>query len=141
MFASFHRAVRGEVLTDPDYCPAPPSEPAPRPQSHPARRLAHSVGHIEPDPAGQAPVEGPGAVLQASGTNVVDRFAESRVGRGAGQGSGRAEVVKCPQDVVAPAVGMKKSQKLFVGRLTGAEPTEEGALQKIFLDRKSTRLN
>ena len=65
----------------------PPSEHPHRPKSHPPRRLALPLVDLEPHPPCQAPVEGPGAVLQASGTNVVDRLAKSRIGIGAGQAS------------------------------------------------------
>src|SRR5215469_9858968 len=111
----------------------PPAEHAHRPQSYPARRLSRSVVHLEPDPARHAPVEGPVAVHQASGTNVVNRLAEPGVGLGAGQGGGRPEVVQRSEDVVAPAVGMQKGQELFVGWFAAAETTEKAALEQVFL--------
>src|ERR1700761_406334 len=61
--------------------PLPPLEYAHRLQRHPLRRLARSVVHLEPDPAGQAPVEGPAAVRRAAGPNMIDRVAQPWVGR------------------------------------------------------------
>src|SRR5215472_13720098 len=100
-YATFSQLPALRPITTKSFSPAsdallafPPSQDSHRPQSHPARGLSCSAAHLEPDSTGQAPVEAPSAVLQAPGTNVVDCLAESRVGRDAGQGGGRAEVVQ-----------------------------------------------
>src|SRR5581483_1890871 len=109
-----------------------------RPQGDPARGLALPLVHLEPDPAGRAPVERPRTVRQAPGTNVIDRRAELLVGRGPGprgswQRGGGTEVVQGPQDVVVPAVRVRETQELLVGRLAGAEAAEEPAFQEVLL--------
>src|SRR5919202_4150339 len=118
------RSARGAV---------PPAQDAQRPQRHPARRLARPVVDVEPDPARERPVERPRPVARAPGADVLDRVAEPRVGCGAGQLAGGAEVVEGAQHVVAPAVRMQERQEPLVGLLARAETTEEPALQEVLL--------
>ena len=109
----------------------PPSEHTHRPEGHPPRRLALSIVDVEPHPPRPAPVQRPGAVLQAPGANMVDRFAEPRIGGRAGKGCGRAEVVEPPEHVVAPSIRVREEQESLVGRLTGTETAEESPFQEI----------
>src|SRR5207249_8879040 len=107
----------------------PPSEHPQRPEGHPPRGLPRAIVDVEPHPPRRAPVQRPGAVLQAPGANVVDRVPEPRVGGSAGQGPSSSEVVECPEHVVAPSIRVEEQQESLVGQLTRAETANERPLQ------------
>src|SRR3954452_12786740 len=104
-------------------------------QGHPARRLAGRAVHLEPYATAHAPVQRPPTVVHAARADVVDRLAQPRVGRCAGQLAGGPEVVERAQDVVAPAGRVQEGEEALVGRLAGAEAAEEMALQEELLAR------
>ncbi|EGY00900.1 hypothetical protein AZA_79906 [Nitrospirillum viridazoti Y2] len=90
---------------------------------------------LEPHPPAQVPVQRPGAVRLASGAQMGDGLGQARIGRGAGQLAGGAEIVQRPQDVIAPAVGVQQVQELRVGRLARRQAAEQVAGQQVFLPR------
>ncbi len=93
----------------------PPSQHPHSPERHPSRRLALPVVDLEPHPTCRASVELPAAVPKASGTQVLDRLAETRIGIIAGQDRAGAEIVERTQNVVAPAVRVQEVQEALVG--------------------------
>jgi AraC-like DNA-binding protein len=109
----------------------PPVEHPHCPERHPARRLTRSVVQVEPDPAGQGPVQQPGAVRAPLGTYVLNRIAQPRVRLVAGG----AEIVQRPQYVVPPPIRMQEFQERLVRGLTRADSAEKSAFEQIFLTR------
>src|SRR5205823_6262076 len=99
------------------------------------RGLALAVVDVEPHASCWAPVERPGAVLQAPRADVVDCLAESIIGGSGVQSGGRAEIVERSEHVVVPSIRVQEVQESLVGRLTRAEAAEERPLQEVLLAR------